>query len=289
MSVGIVSATERSLPKLSNKENRLYSNLIQTTAQINPGNSGGPLFDLNGDVIGINTAVILPQKSTNGIGFAVPITPHVMACVQKLKQGEEVVYGYLGVTVSNLTARMRHELSLASVGARIDTIESDSPAGKGDLEPGDVVVEVNGELIRDADHFVRLIGFCPVDAPARMSLYRDGKPIHMDVPLRKRQLPTVAVTRQSQRLRWRGMLLAPVPAHWNEQSDQPPSGLMVMAVSETSPMITQGIKPGDILTAVAGRPVSTIPALHQLINEIDPSEWTVQLANTGTAMTSAAE
>src|SRR5439155_11789612 len=69
MSVGVVSATSRSLPKLASKENRLYSDLIQTTAQINPGNSGGPLFDLGGNVIGINTAVILPQKQTNGIGF----------------------------------------------------------------------------------------------------------------------------------------------------------------------------------------------------------------------------
>ena len=74
MSVGVVRATDRSLPKLSSKEDRLYSNLIQTTAEINPGNSGGPLFDLAGDVIGVNTAVILPQKQTNGIGFAIPIT-----------------------------------------------------------------------------------------------------------------------------------------------------------------------------------------------------------------------
>src|SRR5204863_10096373 len=100
MSVGVVSATERSLPKLSNKEGRLYSNLIQTTAEINPGNSGGPLFNLAGEVIGINTAVILPQKQTNGIGFAIPVTDQMLAEVQELKQGREIVYGYLGVTVA---------------------------------------------------------------------------------------------------------------------------------------------------------------------------------------------
>ena len=70
MSVGVVSATNRSLPRLSAQENRLYTNLIQTTAEINPGNSGGPLFDLEGRVIGVNAAVVLPQKNTNGIGFA---------------------------------------------------------------------------------------------------------------------------------------------------------------------------------------------------------------------------
>src|SRR5437588_1504711 len=112
MSVGIVSALERSLPKLSKKENRLYSNLIQTTAQINPGNSGGPLFDPNGEVIGVNTAVILPEKKTNGIGFAIPINDQLLATVENLKQGREVVYGYLGVTVSTPTTRERRDASV---------------------------------------------------------------------------------------------------------------------------------------------------------------------------------
>src|SRR5206468_3126111 len=106
-SVGVVSATGRSLPKLAGKEDRLYNNLIQTTAQINPGNSGGPLFDLKGDVIGINTAVILPQKSTNGIGFALPVTNRLRQIVHDLVEGREVVYGYLGVKSSTPTTRER--------------------------------------------------------------------------------------------------------------------------------------------------------------------------------------
>ena len=101
VSVGVISAVNRSLPKLSDTENRLYADLIQTTAQINPGNSGGPLFDLHGDVIGINTAVIMPAKATNGIGFAMPINDHLLSTVNQLKQGNEVVYGYLGVVISN--------------------------------------------------------------------------------------------------------------------------------------------------------------------------------------------
>src|SRR5687768_16522572 len=109
MSVGVVSAIGRSLPKLSGKEDRLYSDLIQTTAQINPGNSGGPLFDINGDVIGINAAVILPQKQTNGIGFVFPMCPRVLRIINHLKEGREVVYGYMGVRVSTATARERRQ------------------------------------------------------------------------------------------------------------------------------------------------------------------------------------
>src|SRR6185295_17978402 len=105
ISVGVISALDRSLPRLSSKENRLYSGLIQTTAQINPGNSGGPLFDLDGQVIGINTAVILPHKSASGIGFAIPVTPELLRELDVLKQGGEIVYGYVGLTASQPTPR----------------------------------------------------------------------------------------------------------------------------------------------------------------------------------------
>jgi serine protease Do len=111
--VGVVSATGKSLPKLSGKEDRLYSNLIQTTAQINPGNSGGPLFDLNGEVIGVNTAVILPQKQTNGIGFAIPTGARFREVIEQLKDGREVVYGYLGIKSSTPTARERRDVGLS--------------------------------------------------------------------------------------------------------------------------------------------------------------------------------
>src|SRR5688500_5986337 len=145
MSVGVVSAVGRSLPKLSGKEDRLYSDLIQTTAVINPGNSGGPLFNLNGEVIGINTAVILPQKSTNGIGFAIPAGERVDRIIAKLKEGREVVYGYLGVKVSTPTARERRTAGVeGEAGAHVDSVEGDSPAADSGLRRGDVIVSVDG-------------------------------------------------------------------------------------------------------------------------------------------------
>src|SRR5687768_14979353 len=155
MSVGVVSAIGRSLPKLSGKEDRLYSDLIQTTAQINPGNSGGPLFDINGDVIGINAAVILPQKQTNGIGFAIPGNARVMRIIENLKAGSEVVYGYLGVKASTPTARERRSAKIdGEIGAYVDTVESKSPAEAAGVKPGDIVLTFNGVTITDGDHFI---------------------------------------------------------------------------------------------------------------------------------------
>lgn len=273
MSVGIISALERSLPKLSKKENRLYSNLIQTTAQINPGNSGGPLFDLDGNVIGINTAVILPEKKTNGIGFAMPITPHLIQTVHDLKEGREVVYGYLGVMVSTPTdADRRASMVTEPIGVRVDGVESDSPAyDTGRIKDRDVIVQVNGEIVRDSDQFVRIIGSCGIERPVRISLYREGKVVQTEVQLRRRQVVVAGVTRDNRRFRWQGMLLGPIPAGWTPGADQPKdrptTGLMVIGIAETSPFLKQHVRQGDVITAVAGKAIRDVLELQRVLNE----------------------
>jgi S1-C subfamily serine protease len=286
MSVGVVSALDRSLPKLSKKENRLYSNLIQTTAQINPGNSGGPLFDLNGDVIGVNTAVILPEKRTNGIGFAMPISPQVVQTIHDLREGREVVYGYLGVMVSTPTDHDRQLAGIREpVGVRVDGVEGDSPASEASrIKERDVIVQINGEIIHDSDHFVRIIGTAGVDRPAKISLYRDGKVIQTELTLRRRQLATAGVTRESRRFRWQGMLLGPIPANWTPPAGadpaRPTGGLMVIGISENSPFAKEHIGQGDIITSVAGKAVADILQLQQILNEV-PASMCSQLGVAG--------
>src|SRR4051812_15939293 len=172
MAVGVVSAMGRSLPKLSGKKDRLYSDLIQTTAQINPGNSGGPLFDLAGQVIGINTAVILPQKQTNGIGFALPITPRLLQSVEDLKQGREIIYAYMGAHVMTPTPRERRDAGVeAEYGALIDEVDADSPAAAAGLKAGDLVVRVNNELMLDGEHFIRFVGASAIGTPMPVKVY----------------------------------------------------------------------------------------------------------------------
>jgi serine protease Do len=274
------------LPKLASKENRLYTNLIQTTAQINPGNSGGPLFDLNGDVIGINTAVILPQKQTNGIGFALPITPDLLGVVRQIKEGREVVYGYLGVTVATPTARERARAGLREeLGARIEYIEPDSPASGSALRVDDVVVQIEGQLVQDSDQFVRVIGTAPVERPVQLKVYREGKSATVGVMLRRRQLPSVAVTRENRRFRWRGMLVGPIPANWEvaAASGTPASGLLVLGVEENSPAAKDGIKAGSIITAVAGRAVADVTQLQRIINDQPAGKCRIETLGAGTA------
>ena len=287
VSVGVVSATNRSLPRLSGKEDRLYCDLIQTTAQINPGNSGGPLFDLNGDVIGINTAVILPQKQTNGIGFAIPADAHVLRVIESLRQGREVVYGYLGVKVTSPTPRERREAGLGDdIGARIESVEPDSPAAAAHLEVGDIVVKLDGELVRDSDDFVRQVGWCSVTEPVKAIVYRHG-PRTLSIRLRPRETPPQTVTRQSQRLRWRGMLLGPLPARWDFGAQKPSAGVMVIGIDAKSPFTSEGLKAGSVITAIAGKSVHDIAELQRIINDTPDEHCKVESLNPPSAVVAA--
>ena len=272
VSVGVVSAVGRSLPKLSSKEDRLYTNLIQTTTQINPGNSGGPLFDLHGDVIGINAAVILPQKMTNGIGFAIPITTHLRKAIEDLKNGREVAYGWLGVRVSSPTPADRRELGVAEdLGARIDSVEINSPAATAKLFAGDLVTKFNGQVIHDGDQLVRLVGEAPTDQNVGAIVYRNKKPTLISLRIGKRPSPPALVTRETQRFRWRGMVLGPIPKYWSfGDGATPKEGLMVIAVDAKSRAAKEGIMQGSVIKSIAGKHVSDIVQLQTVLNTTAP-------------------
>ncbi len=288
MSVGVVSATARSLPKLSSKEGRLYTNLIQTTAEINPGNSGGPLFDINGDVIGVNTAVILPQKQTNGIGFAFPIGDEILNKIDHLKQGREIVYGYLGVTVGDPTSHERTTAGLrGNGGARVDFIEPKSPADGIDLHPNDIIVSVNGAAVADSDAFIRVIGRTAVDKPSSLGIYRNGSLKAISVTPRKRPTPAVA-TREPQRLRWRGMTIGPVPTNWAKDARSAVSGVYVVGIEDAELSAKLGVKQGSIITAVAGKVVKSVADLQRIIDATPPESIKFETADSA-AVVSAQE
>jgi len=280
MSVGIVSALDRRLATLSSREDRNYTNLIQTTAEINPGNSGGPLFDIEGNVVGISTAVVLPQKQTNGIGFAIPITRAILDRVCALREGQEIVYGYLGVVVSTPGAKQRIDAGAPDrVGVAVDSIDAHSPAA-GNLKAGDIVTTINGKPVADSDRFVDAIGTCSTSEPTELRVFRNGKSMDVRLCLARRAMPSVAVNRDNQRLRWRGMLLGPIPTNWDfGKSPRPENGLMVLAVKQDSPMLKQGVTTGAVITKVAGKVVHAVTDLQSILNETPAEQCSVQLVH----------
>ena len=249
LSVGVVSAVGRELPKLSEKEGRLYTNLIQTTAEVNPGNSGGPLFDLQGNVMGMVTAVVLPHKTTNGIGFAIPADDTLKAKIAQLKQGKPIVYGYLGIAVRD------H----AGGGVWVTTVGDKTPAA-GVLEEGDLLRRLNGQAVTSEASFVRVVGTAPTDQPVAVVVNRGGKELTLNVRLGVHPELPPGIDITSQRLYWRGLELAPAGAGAG-------SGVRVQAIEPGSPLVAMGVRANSIIRSVAGKPVNDLISLQLVLDE----------------------
>jgi serine protease Do len=169
VTAGIVSARNRDI------NSGPYDNYIQTDAAINRGNSGGPLFNLNGDVIGVNTAIISPSGGSIGIGFAVP-SNSATAVINQLRQFGETRRGWLGVRIQQVTDDIAESLSIKPArGALVAGIDDRGPAKPGGIEPGDVVVKFDGRDIKEMHDLPRIVADTPVGKEVEVVVIRKGK------------------------------------------------------------------------------------------------------------------
>ncbi len=176
---GIVSYVGRGL-RISN-----YSNYIQTDAAINPGNSGGPLVNYRGEIIGINTAIISRTASYAGIGFAIPSNT-VKFVVSQLKVSKEVVRSYLGVTIQDMDAGMAQSFGLSTTaGSVISGVKPGSPAAKGGLKVGDVILVFNGTKVKNSEQLKDLVAQVRPGTKVKIVVWRDNKKVTLTVKLEK--------------------------------------------------------------------------------------------------------
>ncbi|MEM1013545.1 MAG: trypsin-like peptidase domain-containing protein [Planctomycetota bacterium] len=250
ISTGIISATERTLPKLSRVEGRLYSGLIQTTAELNPGNSGGPIFDLEGRVVGVVTAVVLPQGEANGLGFALPADQSMQDRIATMIRGDKVRYGYLGVAGTAAQSRT------ARGGMVVTRVGAGTPA-EGRIREGDVILALGGRPVNDEETFVRHVGSATTSTPVRLSLLRGGR--SLDVSIRLAERPGQAGTgRSEQRLHFRGVTF---------KNAGEGRGCIVESVSEDSPLRTL-VSGGLQFEQVSQVDVPNILALQSTLDRI---------------------
>ena len=169
VTAGIVSARNRDI------NSGPYDNYIQTDAAINRGNSGGPLFNLNGEVVGVNTAIISPSGGSIGIGFAVPSNSAV-AVIDQLRQYGETRRGWLGVRIQQVTDDIAESLNIKPAhGALVAGVDDRGPAKPGGIEPGDVVVKFDGRDIKEMHDLPRIVADTPVGKEVEVVVIRKGK------------------------------------------------------------------------------------------------------------------
>jgi serine protease Do len=245
-----------------------YDDFIQTDASINPGNSGGPLFNMNGEVVGINTAII---PYGQGIGFAIPVNTAKPLIPQLVSKGE-VTRGYLGVSIQSITPDLAKALKVEGVeGALVADVVSGSPAEKGGIERGDIIIAYNGKTVRDSHDLPAMVAATPVDEEVKVTVLRDGKERQLHIEVGK--LPSgeakLEKSFQPAKGKWGLQLhdLDPQIAH--QLRIKADEGVVVVAVEPGSPAAEAGIQQGDVIVEVDRRAVSSVDEVKE---NIDKSE-----------------
>lgn len=266
VTVGVISAVGR-----SNVHIAAYEDFIQTDAAINPGNSGGPLINLDGQVIGINTAIFSESGGYMGIGFAIPINM-ARNIEQQLKDNGKVTRGYLGIYGQDVTPDMAELLQLkSSRGIIITTVEKGSPADKAGLKSHDVLLEMNGKEIESYDSFRNDVAILKPDSNVRFTVLRDGINHEIDVSLGERPKETAQSSRSNNQQNLQetlGISVQNVTKDIAEQFGyQIGEGVIVTGVNAGSPAAEAGIQPGDLIEGVNRQTVNSVDDFEKSIKQ----------------------
>ncbi|MEL6586160.1 MAG: Do family serine endopeptidase [Pseudomonadota bacterium] len=266
VSAGIVSARERELQGA-------YDDYIQTDAAINRGNSGGPLFNLDGDVIGVNTAILSPNGGSIGIGFAMSSNV-VTRVVDQLQQFGETRRGWLGVRIQDVDPELAEALGLESARGALVTDVPDGPARDAGIEARDVILTFDGVDIDDTRQLVRTVGNAPVDSAVRVVVFRDGDTQTLLVTLGRREeaeraVPASAEPADPEELEIMGMVIANLTGELREQLslDSDATGLVVADIDADSSAYEKGLRAGDLIEEAGQVRVETVSELEDRLAE----------------------
>ena len=271
VSAGIVSARNRAL-------SGTYDDYIQTDAAINRGNSGGPLFNMGGEVIGVNTAILSPNGGSIGIGFSMASNV-VTRVVDQLREFGETRRGWLGVRIQDLTDDLAEGFGLDSTkGALVNSVQ-EGPAKEGGMLDGDIIVSFDGKPVADTRGLVRTVANSPVGESVRVIVLREGKSITLKVTLGRREDAEKAVQTSAAEPEEApspvtkdvlGLTLSVLTDELREQLslDADQEGLVVTDVDDTAEAFEKGLRVGDVITEAGQEKITSIEDLDTRLAEV---------------------
>ncbi|SDW56361.1 serine protease Do [Ruegeria halocynthiae] len=269
VSAGIISARNRAL-------SGSYDDYIQTDAAINRGNSGGPLFNMNGEVIGVNTAILSPNGGSIGIGFSMASNV-VIKVVDQLREFGETRRGWLGVRIQDVTEDMAEAMGLDKPGGALISDVPEGPAEEAGLLAGDVIISFDGVEVEDTRGLVRQVGETTVGKSVRVVVHRDGGTQTVLVTLGRREdaerdengeEPEAEVPTEEDK-DVLGLTISPLNDSQREELglDADAEGLVVTNVDESSEAFEKGLRAGDLITEAGQQKVTTIADLEARMEE----------------------
>jgi serine protease Do len=269
VSAGIVSARGREL-------SGTYDDYIQTDAAINRGNSGGPLFNMDGQVIGVNTAILSPNGGSIGIGFSMASNV-VTKVVDQLREFGETRRGWLGVRIQDVTPDVAEAMGLEVAAGALITDVPDGPAKDGGMQAGDVITTFDGKEIGSVRDLTRQVADSPVGAAVPVIVLRDGETTTLSITLGRREeaeaaevVPAAADPQQDPaELKLLGLTLAPLTSETAAELGMPDDakGLAVTAVDTLSEAYSKGLREGDVITEAGQQPVERLADLEDRVTE----------------------
>ena len=273
VTVGVISALHRSLGRVLSRD-RDYGDLIQTDAAINPGNSGGPLVNLKGEVVGINVAIFSTSGGYQGIGFAIPISS-AKDVLKRLIEGKKILYGWLGVTVQNLTEDMAKYFGLPDKnGVLVANVLENGPAQKAGLKEGDVIKEFDGKTINSVKDLIGLVSKTDVGKKVKVIAARDKKQMDFFVEIGERpetleESEILGKTTEGDEKVWRGIevedLNSPKIQRYGIKDKK---GVLVVNVESGSAAETAGINVRDVIVEINKQGIGNISDYQRVIKGI---------------------
>ncbi|APG28529.1 peptidase [Syntrophotalea acetylenivorans] len=260
VTVGIVSAKGRVIGAGP------YDDFIQTDASINPGNSGGPLFNVRGEVVGINTAIVAGGQ---GIGFAIPVDI-AKDVIAQLRETGQVVRGWLGVMVQAMTEELAASFGLKQAkGALVTEVVSGSPAEKAGVLRGDVILSVNGRVVDELNDLPKQVAALPVGESAQITVFRDGKKRRLEVMIARLSDETEIAEGGSAIDDKLGLGLVDLsPELQRRYRLEDSRGALVAAITPGGPGATAGLQVGDLIIEADGRVVVDVASLRRMAAKV---------------------